>query len=158
MYPDPFVLRSSSDPFVLPDDEQLAARVNAAGPRIELRLHFKRVPILRFLEYEDVAFALPLRGVTLQVFCDETIEKLSFHGSRSGDEAVEVMIDEMLRLSVLPVSGSNRESGLPQRRDVLIGELRKRRLLQRINRRVPLRQNHCKQRKKNDLEPEHEIP
>src|SRR5947208_666628 len=88
-------------------DEERALRMNPARPGVEGALLLELFPVRIGLEDEDVALALPLGGVLLEVRGDDPVVKLRLHRDRRSDEAAEVVVDEIGRLGVFPVRRAN---------------------------------------------------
>jgi len=96
-------------------DEQVPAGMDAAGPGFQRAFLLEFRPILGFLEYVDVRFVLPLRGIAGEVLRDYTVIKLRLDRDRCGDEAVKKVIDEIGGLRVLPSLRANAEGGFSER-------------------------------------------
>jgi len=93
--------------------------------RLQFAEGLKLLPFFRALKNVNVRFDVAGRLIPFQLFGDNAIMKLRFHGNRRGDVTVDEMINEMVGLGVLPLFGMNGECFLPERIRIALAQLRK---------------------------------
>ena len=103
-------------------DEERAFGVDAARPRIEPAELLERLPVLRVVEQEQVAFPLPRARVLAEFRGDDAVGKFRLDRDDRGHRAIEEMVDEMLALGVFPFARADFQRLLSERSERAIGE------------------------------------
>ena len=85
------------------NNEEAALGLNPASPRLEFSGALELLPISRLLKNIDVRLCITCGLFALKLLRHHAVMELRFHGNRGHDKAVDEVIDEMLRLAVLPL-------------------------------------------------------
>src|SRR5690348_3298737 len=80
-------------------------------------------PLFRFFENVNMRFHIARWWILLQLFDNHTVVELGFDRDRRCHVTVDVMIDEMLGLGVLPLVRLNRERNFAKRIGVALANL-----------------------------------
>ena len=88
--------------------------MDSAAPRFELPVTLKFMPLLRAFENVNVRLHITGRRLFFQFLYHYAIMKLRLDGDRGGNVTVNVVVDEMFRLRVLPLFRMNRQGDFPK--------------------------------------------